>query len=112
MGNPYSQNEWKQEPGVTINDIAYLVGVSKRIKNSRLALFRISKYSSTKGLSCLSGEYIPVGIYHCHHNNLCALSELEHTILHSATSKRLYDLYPKKKGRIKTLIDALYDKAV
>ena len=44
-------------------------------------------------------------------NNLCVLSELEHTILHSTTPERLYDLFPKKKKRIKALIEALYDKA-
>ena len=108
---------------MSIDDIEYLVRVSKHIKNSRLALFRISKYSSTKGISYLSGEYVPVGQYHCHHikplksggtndfNNLCVLSELEHTILHSTTPERLYDLFPKKKKRIKALIEALYDKA-
>ena len=121
--NPYSQRERQQQPGVSIDDIEYLVRVSKHIKNSRLALFRISKYSSTKGISYLSGEYVPVGLYHCHHikplknggtndfNNLCVLSELEHTILHSTTPERLYDLFPKKKKRIKALIEALYDKA-
>jgi len=121
--NPYSQKERKQRPGVSIDDIEYLVRVSKHIKSSRLALFRISKYSSTKGISYLSGEYVPVGQYHCHHikplknggtndfNNLCVLSELEHTILHSTTPERLYDLFPKKKKRIKALIEALYDKA-
>lgn len=121
--NPYSQKKRQKRPGVSIDDIEYLVRVSKHIKNSRLALFRISKYSSTKGISYLSGEYVPVGLYHCHHikplknggtndfNNLCVLSELEHTILHSTTPERLYDLFPKKKKRIKALIEALYDKA-
>ena len=99
--------------------ITYLVNTSKYIKNSRLAMFRISKYSSTKGISYLSGEFVPVDQYHCHHitprhkggtndfDNLCVLSELEHRILHSSTPERLYTLFPKKKKRIKMLIDAL-----
>ena len=56
-------------------------------------MFRISKYSSVKGKSYLSGEYVAVEDYHCHHtnpvrkggthdfNNLCVLSETEHAIL-------------------------------
>lgn len=121
--NPYSYGERKHKPGVCIEDIDYLVRVSKCIKNSRLALFRISKYSSVKGVSYLSGEHVPIGEYHCHHikplfkggtndfDNLCVLSETEHMILHSITPERLFELYPRKKKRIKALIDALYDNA-
>ncbi len=82
-------------------------------------MFRISKYSSVKGVSYLSGEFVPVEEYHCHHikprykggtndfDNLCVLSEYEHTILHSAAPEQLYVLYPRKKKRIRMLIDAL-----
>lgn len=30
-------------------------------------MFRINKYSSVKGVSYLSGEFVPVYEYHCHH---------------------------------------------
>jgi len=88
--------------------------------NSRLAMFRVSKYSSTKGVSYLSGEYVPVHDYHCHHivpqeyggthdfDNLCVLSEYEHTILHGSNPDILYDLFPSRKIRIKSLIDKLF----
>jgi len=117
--NPYSYGEKKHKPGVTMEAISYLVNTSKFIKNSRLAMFRISKYSSVKGASYLSGAFVPVDEYHCHHikpiekggthdfYNLCVLSETEHRILHSNTPERLYDMYPKRKKRIKALIDAL-----
>jgi len=117
--NPYDYGEKKHKPGVSLEDIGYLVNTSRYIKNSRLAMFRISKYSSCKGVSYISGEYVPVSEYHCHHikpvekggtndfDNLCVLSEAEHDILHSLTPNELYDLYPKKKKRIKELIDKL-----
>ena len=82
-------------------------------------MFRISKYSSVKGRSLISGEYVPVTEYHCHHikpkilggtndfNNLCVLSELEHRILHSKNPELLLTMYPKKKKVIKSLIHAL-----
>ena len=82
-------------------------------------MFRISKYSSVKGKSYLSGEYVSVEDYHCHHikpvekggthdfENLCVLSETEHIILHSATPERLYELFPKRKARIEQLIKAV-----
>lgn len=117
--NPYHYGEKKHRPGVSMEMITYLVNTSKYIKNSRLAMFRISKYSSMKGISYLSGEFVPVDEYHCHHiiprykggsndfDNLCVLSELEHRILHSSTPEQLYVLFPKKKKRIKMLIDAL-----
>ena len=117
--NPYDYGEKKHKPGVTMEMITYLVNTSKYIKNSRLAMFRISKYSSVKGISYLSGEFVPVENYHCHHikpkskggtndfDNLCVLSELEHQILHSSNPEQLYALFPKKKKRIKTLIGAL-----
>ncbi len=117
--NPYAYGEKKHKPGVSLDDISYLANTSKFIKNSRLSLFRISKYSSVKGVSYMSGEFVPVTEYHCHHikplskggtndfDNLCVLSELEHTILHSNTPKRLYTLYPRKIRRIKSLIDAI-----
>jgi len=117
--NPYDYGVKKHKPGVSMEDIEYLVNVSKFIKNSRLAMFRISKYSSTKGISYLSGEYVPVWVYHCHHikprekggtndfDNLCVLSETEHNILHSSTPERLYEMFPKKHKRIKSLIDCL-----
>ena len=82
-------------------------------------MFRVSKYSSAKGISYLSGEYVPVDEYDCHHiipvqnggannfDNLCVLSATEHDILHSSTPDRLFDLFPKNKKRIKSLIDSL-----
>lgn len=117
--NPYAYGERKHKPGVSLEDISYLVNTSNFIKNSRLAMFRVSKYSSVKGISYLSGEYVPVENYHCHHivpkykkgtndfDNLCVLSEFEHIILHSKTPDNLYELYPKKKKRIKFLIENL-----
>jgi hypothetical protein len=116
---PYHYGEKKHKPGVSLEAIGYLVNTSKHIKNSRLAMFRISKYSSVKGISYLSGEFVPVWEYHCHHikpegkggthdfDNLCVLSETEHNILHSSAPEQLYALFPKKKKRIKTLIDTL-----
>ena len=120
--NPYYYGEKKHKPGVSLEDIGYLVNTSKYIKNSRLAMFRISKYSSVKGISYLSGAFVPVEEYHCHHikpvekggthdfDNLCVLSETEHRILHSNAPEQLYHLYPKRHKRIKALIDALQDK--
>jgi hypothetical protein len=117
--NPYDYGEKRHKPGVSLEDIGYLVNTSRYIKNSRFAMFRISKYSSCKGVSYLSGEYVSVSEYHCHHikpkekggtndfDNLCVLSENEHTILHSSNPSRLYELYPKKKKRIKELIEKL-----
>jgi len=117
--NPYAYGEKKHKPGVSLEDIGYLVETSTYIKNSRLAMFRISKYSSVKGVSYLSGEFVPVDEYHCHHiiprekggtndfSNLCVLSETEHRILHSSSPERLYKMFPKKIRRIKALIDAL-----
>lgn len=117
--NPYAYGEKKHKPGVSMKDITYLVNTSKYIKNSRLAMFRISKYSSVKGVSYLSGNHVPVNEYHCHHinprskggkndfDNLCVLSEEEHTILHSNTPERLYSMFPRKIRRIKSLIDSL-----
>jgi group II intron reverse transcriptase/maturase len=117
--NPYHYGERKHKPGVSLEDISYLVDLSKYIKNSRLAMFRISKYSCVKGISYLSGEFVPAPEYHCHHikpvakggthdfDNLCVLSETEHRILHSNAPEQLYASYPKRKKRIKVLIDAL-----
>ena len=117
--NPYDYGEKKHKPGVSIEDIKYLVNSSTYIKSSRLAMFRISKYSSVKGKSYLSGDYVPVTDYHCHHlkpvekggthdfDNLCVLSEIEHLILHSSTPERLYDMFPKRHKRIKLLIGKL-----
>jgi hypothetical protein len=117
--NPYDYGDKGHKPGVTMDDINYLANTSQFIKNSRLAIFRVSKYSSVKGKSYLAGEYVPVENYHCHHikpkskggtsdfDNLCVLSETEHTILHSSTPERLYDMFPKKQKRIKLLIDKL-----
>ena len=117
--NPYAYGEKKHKPGVSLDDIGYLVNTSRYIKSSRLAMFRISKYSSVKGVSFISGQKVPVEEYHCHHiipqskggthdfHNLCVLSMLEHTILHSDTPERLFDLYPRKKKRVKELINAL-----
>jgi hypothetical protein len=117
--NPYHYSEKKHKPGISMEAISYLVNTSRYIKNSRLAMFRISKYSSVKGVSFLSGEYVPVDEYHCHHikpvskggtldfDNLCVLSELEHRILHSCNPEALYSIYPRKHKRIKFLIDAL-----
>lgn len=117
--NPYCYGERKHKPGVSLDDIIYLVDISRDIKNSRLAMFRVSKYSSVKGVSYMTGERVPVEDYHCHHitpkykkgsndfNNLCVLSRTEHEILHSKTPERLYILYPKCKKRIKYLIENL-----
>jgi hypothetical protein len=117
--NPYNYGEKKHRPGVTMEAIGYLVNASKNIKNSRYAMFRISKYSSVKGVSYLSGNFVPVDEYHCHHiiprhkggtddfDNLCVMSEVEHVILHSKTPERLYVLYPKRKKRIQSLIEKL-----
>lgn len=117
--NPYDYGKAKHKPGVSMEMITYLVNTSRYIKNSRLAMFRISKYSSVKGISYLSGEFVPVDEYHCHHiipkckngtddfENLCVLSETEHRILHSATPEQLYEIYPKRKQRIRMLIEAL-----
>jgi len=85
-------------------------------------MFRISKYSSVKGVSYLSGEHVPVWDYHCHHlvpqanggtndfDNLCVLSEAEHQILHSGTPELLYEMYPNKKRKIDSLIKLLRTK--
>jgi hypothetical protein len=117
--NPYAYGEKKHKPGVSIDDIGYLVETSKPIRNSRYAMFRISKYSCSKGVSYLSGEHVPVNEYHCHHIkpvekggtndfcNLCVLSATEHRLLHSNTPERLYSMFPRKIRRIKALIDAL-----
>jgi len=117
--NPYHYGEKKHKPGVSMEVIGYLVNASKHIKNSRLAMFRISKYSSVKGISFLSGAFVPVEEYHCHHikpvarggshdfDNLCVLSKTEHEILHSKNPEELYSLYPKHPKRIGFLIDAL-----
>ena len=117
--NPYHYGEKKHKPGVSMEVIGYLVNASKHIKNSRLAMFRISKYSSVKGVSFLSGDFVPVEEYHCHHikpvarggshdfDNLCVLSKTEHEILHSKNPEKLYSLYPKHPKRIGFLIDAL-----
>lgn len=99
-----------------MDDISYLVNSSKYLKNSRYAMFRISKYSSMRGKSYLSGQFVPVEKYHCHHIkplskggdnnflNLCVLSEEEHRILHSKDPQRLYQMYPNRTGRVKFLI--------
>ena len=116
---PYHYGEKKHKPGVSMEAISYLVNASKYIRSSRLAMFRISKYSSVKGISHLSGEFVSVEEYHCHHikpiarggthdfTNLCVLSETEHRILHSSNPEQLYSMYPRKHNRIKFLIDAL-----
>lgn len=121
--NPYAYGEKKHKPGASMADIDYLVNTSKYIKNSRLAMFRISKYSSTKGKSLISGEYVPVMEYHCHHikpknlggtndfDNLCVLSESEHRILHSKNPELLLTLYPQKKTVIRSLIHALSNES-
>jgi len=82
-------------------------------------MFRISKYSSVKGVSFLSGESVSVEEYHCHHikpvarggshdfDNLCVLSKTEHKILHSKNPEELYGLYPRHPKRIGFLIDSL-----
>ena len=89
------------------------------MKNSIYAMFRISKYSSVKGISYLSGDFAPVEDYHCHHitpknkggtndfENLCVLSVAEHAILHSSNPENLYEMFPKKHKRIKFLIEKL-----
>jgi len=117
--NPYDYKERNHKPGVSMEDIGYLVNSSKYLKNSRYAMFRVSKYSSTHGKSFLSGELVPVQEYHCHHilpiskggsndfDNLCVLSETEHRILHSKTPEILYEMYPRRKKRAKLLIEKL-----
>jgi len=118
--NPYEYGAKKHKPGVSLDDIEYLVNSSMFIKNSRFAMFRISKYSSVKGISYLSGEFVPVWDYHCHRliphdnggtndfDNLCVLSEIEHQILHSNTPEQLYEMFPNRKKRIDSLIGKLY----
>jgi len=58
--NPYAYGEKKHKPGISLKDIEYLVNTSKYIRNSRLAMFRISKiYKTTKRkyiLNSLSAE--------------------------------------------------------
>lgn len=117
--NPYDYQERNHKPGVSMEDINYLVNSSKYLKNSKYAMFRISKYSSTHGKSFLSGERVSVQEYHCHHilpvskggtsdfDNLCVLSETEHRILHSKTPEILYEMYPRRKKRVKSLIEKL-----
>ena len=117
--NPYDYGDKKHKPGVSMEDIRYLVNTSNLMKNSRYAMFRISKYSSVKGISYLSGDFVPVEDYHCHHitpksksgtndfENLCVLSVAEHAILHSSTPENLYEMFPKKHKRIKFLIEKL-----
>jgi len=117
--NPYHYGKKKHKPGVPLEDIDYLVNSSRMVKNSKLAMLRISKYSAVKGVGYISGERVPIEEYHCHHivpknkggannfNNLCVLSEAEHTVLHSRTPEKLYELFPSKKKRIKSLIDNL-----
>lgn len=117
--NPYDYGKNKHKPGVSLDDIGYLVNTSALMKNSRYAMFRVSKYSSVKGISYMTGEYVPVTEYHCHHivprckngtndfDNLCVLSKTEHEILHSQNPELLYSLYPKRKKRISELISKL-----
>lgn len=117
--NPYNYGKKTHKPGVLMEDISYLVNSSKYLKNSRYAMFRISKYSSMRGKSYLSGQFVPVEKYHCHHIkplskggdnnflNLCVLSEEEHRILHSKDPQRLYQMYPNRTGRVKFLIGSL-----
>jgi len=117
--NPYDYDAKRQKPGVSMEDISYLVNSSTYIANSRLALFRVSKYSSVKGISYLSGIKVPVYDYHLHHivpsqnngsddfNNLCVLSESEHIILHGNNPEQLLALYPSRKDRIAKLIESL-----
>jgi len=117
--NPYDYGKLEHKPGVSLEDIDYLVNTSSYIKNSRLAMLRISKYSSVKGKSYMSGEYVPVENYHCHHvvpkekggthdfDNLCVLSKTEHIILHGAKPEILYEMFPKKTKRIEYLINQL-----
>ena len=117
--NPYDYGKRKHKPYVSLEDISYLVNTSKYIKNSRLALFRVSKYSSVKGKSYITGDYVPVEDYHCHHivprykngtndfDNLCVLSRNEHELLHNSTLEVLYELFPKNKKRVKLLVQHL-----
>lgn len=117
--NPYDYQERNHKPSVSMEDINHLVNSSKYLKNSKYAMFRISKYSSTHGKSFLSGERVSVQDYHCHHilpiykggsnafDNLCVLSETEHRISHSKTPEILYEMYPRRKKRVKSLIEKL-----
>lgn len=119
--NPYAYGDKKHRPGVSMADIDYLVNTSKHMKNSRYAMFRISKYSCSKGKSALSGEYVSVGEYHCHHikpeklggtndfDNLCVLSETEHKLLHGSNPEILMKMFPKRKKVIRSFINALSD---
>ena len=121
--NPYCYGEKKHKPGVSIEAISYLVNTSMHINNSRLAMFRISKYSSVKGISYLSGKFVPAAEYHCHHikpiekggthdfNNLCVLSETEYMILSSDTPEQLCLMYPRRKKRIEFLVGALQNNS-
>lgn len=117
--NPYDYGAKRHKPGVSLDDIGYLVNTSRHMKNSRYSMFRISKYSSVRGVSYLSGEYVPVNEYHCHHiipqyrkgtndfNNLCVLSNTEHAALHGKNPETLYAMFPKRKKRIRELISNL-----
>jgi hypothetical protein len=112
--NPYDYGAKMQKPGVSMDDISYLVNSSRYVVNSRLALFRVSKYSSVKGVSYLSGIKVSVHDYHLHHiipsknngsddfNNLCVLSEDEHTTLHGLNPEQLLGSFWKAR-QIKVL---------
>lgn len=118
--NPYDYGEKKNhKPGVSLEEIKYLVESAKCSKeSSKYCEFRISKYSSCNGKSYLSGNFVPVEEYHCHHktprskngkdtfDNLCVLSVEEHRILHGKTPEKLLTMTNKKfHKRVKDLID-------
>lgn len=118
--NPYDYGEKKNhKTGVSLGDIKYLVESAKLSReSSKYCEFRISKYSCCSGKSFLSGDFVPVDRYYCHHkiprcksgkdefDNLCVLSDGQHKILHSNTPERLYDIVGKKlHNRVKELID-------
>ncbi|MFI3228378.1 MAG: reverse transcriptase domain-containing protein [Clostridia bacterium] len=117
--NPYDYKEKSHKTGVSFEDIKYLTETSRNIKSSRFAMFRVSKYSCTKGASYMTGLKVPVEEYHCHHivpkykggtndfDNLCVLSSAEHRMLHSKNAEILYEIYPKRKERIRKLIENL-----
>lgn len=122
--NPYDYGNQSHKGGVSLEDLKYLAQTSTHIKSSRLALFRVSKYSSVKGVSYMTGERVLVDEYHCHHikpkqqggthdfDNLCVLSATEHRLLHSKDPTVLYELYPKRKARIQKLIESLQAKTI
>ncbi|MFC0476948.1 reverse transcriptase domain-containing protein [Robertmurraya beringensis] len=113
--NPYDYGEKAHKPGVSLNEIAYLVNTSNYIGSysMRYRNYRVSLYSSLHGVGYLTGEKVDVANYHCHHvlpkskggsdafNNLVILTADEHRILHSKNYIQLLSLCKQSKKYIK-----------